>query len=246
MGCELIDTVVFDLGGVLVDWDPRHLYRQVLDSDDEVERFLAEVCTWEWHTQHDLGRPMSETIPELCARHPEHAEAISLWHERYHDMVAGEVPGTADVVRELHAAGVRLLVLSNMPADVLHVLEPFTWLDLFDGVVVSGKEGVIKPDPAIYRILVGRFGVDPATAAFVDDRPENVEAATALGFIGIRFTDAAALSAALERLGPEDRGRTSADPSPSASSTPGSPTGVRTGHVASPSYAGTQRSRPLA
>ncbi|MCU1374213.1 MAG: hydrolase, haloacid dehalogenase-like family [Actinomycetia bacterium] len=196
-GPTAIGTVVFDLGGVLVDWDPRHLYRQVLADDDEVERFLAEVCTWEWHTQHDLGRPMAETIPELSTRFPEHAGAIALWHERYHDMVAGEVPGTVEVVRELHAAGTRLLVLSNMPADVLHVLDGFEWLDLFDAVVVSGQEGLIKPDPAIYRILVDRHGVDPATTAFVDDRPENVAAATALGFRGIPFTDAPALRRAL-------------------------------------------------
>jgi 2-haloacid dehalogenase len=187
------ETVVFDVGGVLVDWDPRHLYRQVLGSDEEVEHFLAEVATWAWHTQHDLGRPMAETIPELIAEHPDHAEAIALWHSRYHDMVAGEVPGSIDVVRELHAAGVRLLVLSNMPADVLHVIEAFEWLDLFDGVVVSGQEGVIKPDPAIYRILVDRHGVDVATTAFVDDRIENVEAAAALGFHAVHFTDAAAL-----------------------------------------------------
>lgn len=192
-----LDTVVFDLGGVLLDWDPRHLYRQVLASDDEVERFLAEVCTWAWHTQHDLGRPMAETIPELAALHPEHADAIALWHSRYHDMVAGEVPGTAAVVRDLHDAGTRLLVLSNMPADVLHVLDGFDWLDLFDGVVVSGREGVVKPDPAIYRILVERHGVVPATAAFVDDRVENVAAADALGFHGIRFTDATALRLSL-------------------------------------------------
>jgi 2-haloacid dehalogenase len=191
-------TVVFDLGGVLVDWDPRHLYRQVLAGDDEVERFLAEVCTWAWHTQHDLGRPMAETIPELSAQFPEHAAAIALWHERYGDMIAGEVPGTADIVRDLHAAGVRLLVLSNMPVDVLHVLDRFEWLDLFDGIVVSGQERVIKPDPAIYRILVERHGVDPATTAFVDDRVENVEAATALGFRGIHFTDASSLRRSLE------------------------------------------------
>jgi 2-haloacid dehalogenase len=184
---------VFDLGGVLVDWDPRHLYRQVLGDDEEVERFLAEVCTWAWHTQHDLGRPMAETIPELSAQFPEHAAVIALWHERYADMIAGEVPGTADVVRELHAAGTRLLVLSNMPVDVLHVLDRFEWLDLFDGIVVSGRERVIKPDPAIYRILVDRHRVDPSTTAFVDDRVENVEAATALGFRGVHFTDAPSL-----------------------------------------------------
>jgi 2-haloacid dehalogenase len=194
---ELIEAVVFDIGGVLVDWDPRHLYRQVLASDDEVERFLAEVCTWPWHTQHDLGRPMAETIPELSAQFPEHAAAIALWHDRYGDMIAGEVPGTVDVVRDLHAAGTRLLVLSNMPADVLHVFDRFDWFDLFDGIVVSGHERVIKPDPAIYQVLVDRHGAEPSTTAFVDDRIENVEAATALGFRGIHFTDAAALRAEL-------------------------------------------------
>lgn len=188
-----LTAAVFDLGGVLVDWDPRHLYRQVLADDDEVERFLAEVCTWTWHTQHDLGRPMAETIPELVAQHPEHEAAIRIWHDRYHDMVAGEVPGTSDVLRELHASGIRLFVLSNMPADVLHVLDRFEWLALFEGVVYSGREGVAKPDPAIYRLLVDRHGLDPATTAFVDDRQENVDAAAAVGFRAVRFTDASTL-----------------------------------------------------
>jgi 2-haloacid dehalogenase len=191
-----LTAAVFDLGGVLVDWDPRHLYRQVLADDDEVERFLAEVCTSEWHTQHDGGRPMAETVPELIAQHPEHEAAIRLWHDRYHDMVAGEVPGTVDVVRDLHAAGIGLFVLSHMPADVLHVLDRFEWLSLFEGVVYSGQEGVVKPDPAIYRLLVDRHGVDPATTAFVDDRPENVEAAAALGFRAHRFRDASSLRSA--------------------------------------------------
>lgn len=188
-----LTAAVFDLGGVLVDWDPRHLYRQVLADEDQVERFLAEVCTWAWHTQHDLGRPMAETIPELIAEHPEHEAAIRLWHDRYDDMVAGEVPGTADVLRELHAAGIRLFVLSNMPADVLHVLDRFEWISLFEGVIYSGREGVVKPDPAIYGLLVERYGLDPATTAFVDDRAENVEAAAALGFRAVRFTEASSL-----------------------------------------------------
>lgn len=194
-----LSAVVFDLGGVLVDWDPRHLYRQVLANEDEVERFLEEVCTWAWHSQHDCGRPMAETIPELVALHPEHAEAIALWHERYHDMIAGDVPGTAELLRELHAEGVRLFVLSNMPGDVVHVLDRFDWLSLFEGLVYSGREGVVKPDPAIYRLLVDRHGVDPATTAFVDDRLENVEGAAALGFHAVHFTDADALRTALGR-----------------------------------------------
>jgi len=190
--CRLT-SVVFDLGGVLLDWDPRHLYREVLGDDDEVERFLAEVCTWEWHTQHDRGRPMAETIPELAARHPEHAEAIALWSSRYGDMIAGEVPGMVELLHELHDDGVRLLVLSNMPADVLHVFDDLEWFSLFDGAVYSGHEGVTKPDHTIYRTLIERHGVDPSTSAFVDDRAENVAAAAELGFLAVHFRDAPAL-----------------------------------------------------
>lgn len=190
----MIETVVWDVGGVLVDWDPRHLYRKVFDDDAEMEQFLAEVCTWEWHHQHDVGVPFSESIPALAGAFPEHRSLIAMWSARYLEMVAGEVPGVVDVLRELHAAGTRLLVLSNMPAEVWQPLAAaFDWFSLFSGAVVSGHEKLVKPDPAIYRILVDRFGVDPATTAFVDDRAENVEAACALGFAGIRFTDAASL-----------------------------------------------------
>jgi 2-haloacid dehalogenase len=192
-----LTAVVFDVGGVLLDWDPRHLYRQVLPSEDEVERFLGEVCTWEWHTQHDQGRPMAETIPELVARHPQHAEAIALWSSRYHDMIAGEIAGMVELLHDLRDHGLRLFVLSNMPADVLHVFETFRWFDLFDGLVFSGLEGVSKPDAAIYRLLIDRHAVDPKTTAFVDDREENVAAAAALGFDVVHFRDAEQLRMAL-------------------------------------------------
>ena len=186
--------VVFDVGGVLVDWDPRHLYRKVFDDHEEMERFLAGVCTWEWHHRHDAGVPFAESIPALSNAFPEHAHLIEIWATRYMEMVPGEIEGMGDVVRDLHARGDRLLVLSNMPSEVW---EPFTtqfdWFELFDGAVVSGDEKVVKPDPVIYRILVDRYGVDPASTVFVDDRQENVDAAAAMGFDAIRFTDAASL-----------------------------------------------------
>ena len=193
------DAVVFDVGGVLLDWDPRHLYRDVFDDEADVEHFLAEVCTLEWHWQHDRGIPFAETIPALCERFPEHADQIRLWDERYLDMVAGEVPGTADVVRALHERGTGLYVLSNMPAEVWEpVRERYPWFSLFDGMVISGQEKVVTPDPAIYSVLVDRYGVDPARTAFVDDIPKNVDGARALGFQGILFTDAASLRGALD------------------------------------------------
>lgn len=194
----MVETVIFDVGGVLVDWDPRHLYRKVFDDPEEMETFLAEVCTWEWHHRHDAGVPFAESIPALSRSFPEHADLIAMWGARYLEMVPGEIPGTADIVRDLHAAGDRLLVLSNMPSEVWTPLtERFDWFQLFDGAVVSGDEKVVKPDPAIYRILLERFALDPTTSVFVDDREENVAAAAALGFDAVLFTDAASLRRSL-------------------------------------------------
>lgn len=190
--------VIFDVGGVLVDWDPRHLYRKVFEDSMEMERFLAEVCTWEWHHRHDAGVPFAESIPALSNAFPEHEQMIRLWDERYLDMIVGEIDGVVEVVRDLHAEGTRLLLLSNMPSEVWTPLtERFDWFELFDAAVVSGDEKIVKPDPAIYRILVDRHGVDPGSTAFVDDREENVEAAAALGFDAVLFTDASALRTSL-------------------------------------------------
>jgi 2-haloacid dehalogenase len=186
-GLTSIDTVVFDVGGVLLDWDPAHLYRDLL-PDDELARFLGEVCTWEWHHEHDKGARFADTIPALAERFPDDAEHIRLWETRYADMVAGEVEGMGAVVDGLQRDGIRLLILSNMPSEVwpeLTARHPI--LQPFEGAVISGDEGVVKPDPAIYRVLIERYDVDPGTTAFVDDRIENVDAATALGFTAILF-----------------------------------------------------------
>lgn len=186
--------MIFDVGGVLLDWDPRHLYRDEFSSDEEMERFLATVCTWEWHHRHDAGVPFAESVPALAVAFPEHASKIRLWDARYLDMIAGEIPGIVDVVRALHARGDRLLVLSNMPSEAWPmIVSRFEWFTLFDGAVISGDEKVVKPDPAIYGVLVDRFGVVPSASFFVDDRIENVDAARSLGFDAVLFTDAPSL-----------------------------------------------------
>lgn len=194
-------TVVFDLGGVLIDWDPRHLYRQLFDDPDEMEAFLAEVTTAEWNAHQDAGRPWAEAIEILVAEHPERRELIEAFHRRWPEMLAGEIPRTVDVLTALRATGIRLVALTNWSAETFPVArERFDFLAWFEGIVVSGEVGVNKPDPRIFEHLLERFGIEPAEALFIDDSPANIDTATALGFRAIRFTDAAALRRELIRL----------------------------------------------
>ncbi len=182
-------AVVFDLGGVLIDWDPRHLYRKLLADEAAVEEFLATVCTPEWNAELDRGRPFAEGVAELVERHPEHAANIAAYHERWPEMVAGDIPGTVEVLAELRAAGVPLYALSNWSAETFAITRGrFEFLEWFDGLLVSGEERVTKPDPAIFRLLLDRFGLDPAATVFVDDAEANVAAARRLGIDAIRFT----------------------------------------------------------
>jgi 2-haloacid dehalogenase len=182
-------AVVFDLGGVLIDWNPRHLYRKLLADEAAVEEFLATVCTPEWNAELDRGRPFAEAVAELVERHPEHAAAIAAYHERWPEMVAGDFPDTVAVLAELRAAGVPLYALTNWSAETFALTRPrFEFLEWFDGLLVSGEERVTKPDPAIFQLLLDRFGLDPEATVFVDDAPANVAAARRLGIDAIRFT----------------------------------------------------------
>jgi 2-haloacid dehalogenase len=195
-------TVVFDLGGVLIDWDPRYLYRQLFDDPDEMESFLAEVTTAEWNAHQDAGRPWAEAIELLVAEHPERRELIEAFHARWPEMLAGEIPGTVHVLGELRAAGVRLVALSNWSAEMFPIArERFDFLAWFEGIVISGDVGVNKPDRRIFELLIDRFGIEPAAALFIDDSAANVDAAAALGFRAIHFTDPTALRVELVRLG---------------------------------------------
>jgi 2-haloacid dehalogenase len=197
-----VTAVVFDLGGVVLDWNPRHLYRRVLPDDDAVEQFLNAVCTLEWHAQHDYGRPMAETIPQLSAEHPEHASTIAIWRERYVEMVAGYIDGMPAVLSELQAVGIPLYALTNMPAEVVPELRAaFPLVDMFEGMIVSGEELVMKPDPEIYHRLATRFDLEPNATVFVDDMPVNVDAAWELGFRAVRFESADALRSTLANWG---------------------------------------------
>jgi 2-haloacid dehalogenase len=193
-------AVVFDIGGVLLDYDPRHLYRSLIADDVEREWFLAEVCTTEFNLALDAGRPFDEACEELAAQFPDHAELVHAW-KRQDEMIAGEVPGVADLARRLRAAGVPLSLLTTMPADVFRSrLQTFEVLRGFDGAVVSGEEGVLKPSAELFEVLVKRFDLVPAETLFIDDSAVNVDGARAFGLQAHHFVDAATLEAALAPL----------------------------------------------
>lgn len=196
-----VDAVVFDLGGVLIDWNPRHLYRSIFDDEDEMEAFLGSVCTMEWHYQHDLGRPMTETLPELIAQYPQHEAHILSW-AREDEMIAGAIEPTVEILRELCARAVPCYALSNWPQESFtRQRDRFSFLTWFSGIVVSGAEGVAKPDPAIFGLLVDRYQLDPPSTLFIDDSPMHVEAARGIGMRVHRFTTAEVLRGELAALG---------------------------------------------
>ena len=197
-----VRNVVFDIGGVLLDWNPRHLYRGLVEDPAEIEWFLAEVCTPEWNATLDAGRSFDEACDELAAEHPEHAELVHAW-KRQDDMIVGEVPGTAEIVRSLRARSVPLFLLTNMPTHVFASrMVRYDVLHVFDGAVVSGDEGVLKPSGEIFRRLLDRFDLDAAETLFIDDSQVNVEGARAAGLQAHHFDGAAELRRALEELGP--------------------------------------------
>ena len=197
-----LTTVVFDLGGVLIDWDPRHLYRQLFTDPGEMEDFLARVCTPDWHRAHDLGEDVTESCRRLARRYPGHRDMIMVWADRCEEMAAGQFDEAVGVLREVKAAGLRCLALSNMePATFATRRARFAFMDWFDGFVISGIEGVAKPDRRIFQILLRRYRLEPAATVFIDDSPANVEAARGLGMTALRYTSAGRLRGQLRSLG---------------------------------------------
>jgi 2-haloacid dehalogenase len=196
-------AVVFDLGGVLLDWNPRYLYRKLFGGDDAaMERFLAEVCTMEWHHAHDLGVPPEQTCPPLVEAHPDQAELIWAWSRRSEEMIAGPIEGTVDLLAALKAAGTPCYGLTNMERETYPLREQrFPFLSWLDGIVVSGFEGVAKPDIAVFELLFRRFDLDPSATLFIDDSAANVEAARSVGMRAIEFESPERLRRSLEDAG---------------------------------------------
>lgn len=197
------EVVIFDFGGVLVDWNPRYLYRKLFGDDEAgMEHFLAEVTTNEWNLQQDAGRPWTEAVRLLTAEYPQHAELIEAYHQRWPETLKGPIDDSIVILHDLKQAGHPLYGLTNWSHETFpFARERYDFFGWFDGIVVSGEEGTIKPDPKLYETLLERYDIDPATAIFIDDNKLNVEAAEKLGIHGVHFHSPAQLRAELVALG---------------------------------------------
>ncbi len=199
---QTIKAVVFDLGGVLIDWDPRHLYRKLFDDEEAMELFLREVCTNSWNEQQDAGQGLSEATDTLIAEHPDKATLIRAYYDRWPEMLAGSLPRTVAVLADIKEAGVPLFSLTNWSAETFPIaLERFDFLQWFDDIVVSGTEGVIKPNRRCFDIMVDRSGLPATGLVFVDDRMDNVAGAQDAGLKALHFTTADQLRQDLQALG---------------------------------------------
>ena len=195
--------VLFDLGNVVVDWDPTRLYTRLLGNREEAERFYRDICTLEWHTAHDRGVSMADNARGLIERHPHHADLIRAWDTGWLDMFHGYVDGVPDIIQELNDQNTPLFALTNFPYEKWDdTVSAFPILDVFADVVISGKEKMVKPDPRIYELTLSRLGSpDPRQVFFIDDRAANVEAARKAGMRATQFTDAVRLRADLKAQG---------------------------------------------
>ena len=198
-----IDTLVFDLGGVLIDWNPEYLYNKIIPDEQERKWFLSTICTPDWNEEQDAGRSLQEATEHLVKKFPEHEKSIRAYYGRWKEMLGGPIHETVEVFRELKDRGkLKLYALTNWSAETFPVaLELYDFLHWFDGRLVSGEEKVRKPFPEIYNLLIERFGIDPKRAIYVDDNIRNVLPARDLGFLGIHFRTPALFKEELKRLG---------------------------------------------
>jgi 2-haloacid dehalogenase len=194
--------VIFDLGGVLIDWDPRFLYRKLFHGDEPaMEDFLTTVCTVEWNRGQDAGRCCADAVRLLQDRHPDKAELIEAYYTRFDEMMAGPIVGSVEILGELHRRRTPLYGLSNFSAETYPLaIQRFDFIRLMRNVVISGEVKALKPDPRIYQILFDRCGIDPSQTVFIDDVAANIETARRLGLYGILFTGPDALRRELAEL----------------------------------------------
>ncbi len=196
-----IKNIVFDFGGVLLDWNPRYFYRTFFENETEVEYFLANICTEEWNAEQDRGRSFSEGIKLLQTQHPEYGNAIRLFGDNWEDMLKSELLDGVKLLRELKNCDYRIWGLTNWSAETIQIAyRKYDFFQLFDGIVVSGEEKLIKPDKRIYEVLLDRYNLNAEESVFIDDNHANIKAARELGFKAILFDDITSVRGQLYKL----------------------------------------------
>ena len=185
----MLSTLIFDLGGVMIDWNPRHLYRKLFDDEAAMERFLKEVTPGSWNHEMDEGKPFAQAVAERIELFPEQAELLRAYHERWEEMLGGAILETVELFDSFRQnPSYQVYALTNWSAETMPIAKRhYAFLDQFEGMVVSGEENVAKPDPRIFHILFERYQIDPKTALFIDDSAPNLATAAKLGLQTIHF-----------------------------------------------------------
>ena len=184
-----ITTIIFDLGGVLIDWNPRYVYRQIFDTEDKIDWFFENICTSEWNENQDAGRSLQEATEELVAKFPEFEKEVRAYYDKWEEMLGGPIAETVEILRSWkETKKYKIYALTNWSAETFPVaLQRYDFLHWFDGIVMSGEERTRKPFPEIYQLLLDRFEVNSSEAVFIDDSLRNIEGAEAIGIAGIHF-----------------------------------------------------------
>jgi 2-haloacid dehalogenase len=199
----MIKNVIFDLGGVLIDWNPKHLYRKIFKDETEMEKFLDEVCTSDWNEEQDAGRSLAEATETLVKEHPQHEENIRAYYGRWEEMLGGAIQGTVDIFKKMKASGgFKIYALTNWSSETFPIaLQHYDFLQWFDGALVSGDEKMRKPFPEFYDLLFKRYNLKPEETLFIDDNLRNIRAADKTGMKTIHFTSSEDLKEQLKEAG---------------------------------------------
>ena len=197
-----IRTIIFDIGNVLVDWDPRYLYEKLIPDEEEREWFVRDVVNMDWHKEHDRGRSVADGVALLQKQYPEYGEWIEAYDTRWDETINSTIDGTLELLEQLVDKGLPVFAITNFPKEKFaEFRKQYAFTSLFEGVVVSAEEGLIKPDPRIFHVALNRYKIDPEASLFIDDRLDNVLAAEQLNMVGHQFTEPSRLKLHLQELG---------------------------------------------
>lgn len=196
-----LKNIIFDLGGVLIDWNPEYLYKKVFNTKEEMNYFLENVCTYKWNVLQDAGRPVAEATAEKQAEFPEYKDEIAMYYGRWDEMLGGEIAENTRLVKPL-SQKYNTYGLTNWSAETIPVaIERYEFFKYLKGIVVSGDEKLIKPDKKLYQVLIDRYGINPAESLFIDDNEANAQGAEELGFETIHLAQGVQLEKVLEEMG---------------------------------------------